>query len=128
MPRNGRRNSFPSYSRFRQNRYRCVFARSGCAASTNRANKSLRPLYGLHATGANVIVYYLAFLVDVRNLLYVCLKGSSRPSLGMAYVVAGSLTLSAYAAYSRHIIYLHKKWLITEKMGVKYKPFRKTAI
>ena len=59
---------------------------------------------GLQATGANVIVYYLAFLIYVRNFLNVGFESSSRSSLGMAYIVTGSLTLSAYAAYSRHNI------------------------
>ena len=70
-----------------------------CAA---KRGWNLRPLYGFKATGANVIVYYLALRVDVRYLLNVGFKSPSRSSLGMAHVVAGSLTLSAYAAYSRH--------------------------
>lgn len=60
----------------------------------------LRPRNFFKAPCANVIVYYLAFVVNVRNLLNVCLKGSSRSPLGVAYVITGGLTLTAYATYS----------------------------
>ena len=65
----------------------------------------LRSLNRFKASRTNVTVNGLTFL-NVRNLLNVCFKRSSRPSLGMADVVARHLTLSAYAAYSGHIIYL----------------------
>lgn len=62
--------------------------------------KNLCPLNCLKAPCANVIVYYFALVVNVGNLLNVCLKGPSRSSFGVAYVVAGGLTLTAYATYS----------------------------
>lgn len=70
-----------------------------------RFEKILRSFYGFKAAGANVIVYNLAFRVDVRHFLNVGFERPSRSSFGMAYVISRSLTLSAYAANSRHIIH-----------------------
>lgn len=65
---------------------------------------NLRSFHGFKATCANVIVHGFALCVHIRNFLNVSLKRSSRPSLGMADVVSGHLTLTAYAAYSGHNI------------------------
>ena len=54
------------------------------------------------ASRANVTVHLLAVL-DVGNFLYVYLKSSSRFTIGVADVVARSLTFTANIAYSRHI-------------------------
>lgn len=66
--------------------------------------KNLRSLNGFHASCAYVArgrlsVYY------VGNLLNVCLKSSSRSSLGVADVVTGGLSLAAYFTNFRHFIY-----------------------
>ena len=59
-------------------------------------------LKGSDASSANVTVGFLT-VFHVRNFLYVYLERSSRLTVGVAYVVAGSLTLTANITYSRHI-------------------------
>lgn len=64
--------------------------------------KGLRPLYGLHTPRAHITRNSLAVCVYIADFLNVSLERSPRPSLGVAYVVSGRLSLTAYAAYSRH--------------------------
>ena len=64
--------------------------------------EDLRPLYGLHAPRAHIARNSLAVCVYIAYFLNVSLERPSRPSLGVAYVVSGRLSLTAYAAYSRH--------------------------
>ena len=62
--------------------------------------KSLSSFYGLHAPCAHVTRNSLAVCVYIAYFLHVGLKSPPRPSLGVAYVVARSLALTAYAANS----------------------------
>lgn len=81
--------------------------------------KFLSALYGFKASCANITrngfaAFYVAYFLNV------CFESPSRSSLGMAYIVARSLTLTAYRTYSRHIIYLRGCIL-----KLKIKPFFK---
>lgn len=60
---------------------------------------------GSDASCANVAVHFFA-IFDVRNFLHVYFESSSRFTVGVAYVVARSLTFTANVAYSRHIKHL----------------------
>ena len=63
-------------------------------------SKGLSPFNGLHAPGTNITRNSLAVCIYIAYFLHVGLKSSSRSPLGVAYVVAGSLALTAYAANS----------------------------
>lgn len=56
----------------------------------------------LQATRANVSGFHLAVFDDL-DLLHVRFESSSRFAVAVAHVIAGILTLIAYAANSRHI-------------------------
>ena len=63
---------------------------------------SVRFFKGSDASCANVAVRFLTVFY-VGNFLYVYFERSSRFTVGVAYVVAGSLTFTANITYSRHI-------------------------
>ena len=63
---------------------------------------NLSSFYCFKAPCANVTRYRFA-VGNIGNLLDVGFESPSRPSLGMADVVTGSLTFTANAANSRHI-------------------------
>ena len=65
----------------------------------------LYPFYRFEASRADVTRQSFS-VRNVAYLLNVCLKSPSRSSLRVADVVARRLSLSAYSAYSRHILHL----------------------
>ena len=64
--------------------------------------KNLRSISLFKTSRAYVAGRFLA-VFNVGYLLNVCLEGSSRFTVGVAYVVAARLTLTANIAYSGHI-------------------------
>ena len=64
--------------------------------------KNLRSVSLFKTSRAYVAGRFLA-VFNVGYLLNVCLEGSSRFTVGVAYVVAARLTLTANIAYSGHI-------------------------
>lgn len=66
---------------------------------------SLNAVYfvAFETSRANVFVDDGTVCLFIGNFLYVNLERSSRSALGMAYVVAGQLTLTANTANSGHI-------------------------
>jgi hypothetical protein len=76
-------------------------SRSFSLFTPERAQR-LRAFRFLQASGANVAADFLS-VFHVVHFLNVRFESSSRLAVGVAYVVARSLTFSTNIAYSRHI-------------------------
>lgn len=80
-----------------------------------------------NASGANVCVDFLA-VFKVRNFLYVYFERSSRFTVGVADVVAGSLTFTANVTYSGHIDTSDLEYIFYRSETIKTPRFYKEVL